>query len=248
MGFAGILRAEEFSGKIQKLIVIADPLKEFQPGEKFDYKVNWMGIPIGTASLHVKEIINRNGRDLYHVVAQAKTTGFFSKIYFLDDVMQSYIDKQTLLPIIYEEKIHEGKRKSEMAIEFNQTNGVAIYKDKNGNITRQIEIRRGVLDPLSCFYAFRALKVEKSGSYKFVINTDFKDWDVEVKVTDATALEIRKKGVFDTFVAEPKSELKNSALARNKTFIYFTADEKRIPIFIKTLTRKGIITANLQLP
>ncbi len=99
------LFSQDFGEKPKKQIIISKPSKELQVGENLIYTVRWMGFKIGTASLQVKEMINKNGRDVYHVIAKAQTRGLFPKVYKVEDVFESYIDKETFLPIRYEEKI-----------------------------------------------------------------------------------------------------------------------------------------------
>lgn len=229
------------SASISK-IPILPANKSLRVGERYTYLVRWMGIPIGYASLHIKEIVNLNGREAYHIIAEAESNEFLSKFYRVKDVVRTYIDKNELYTLRFEKYQYEGGYKSEEVIEFDQQNHKATYKSLLNNSTKEFEITEKVQDAASCFYYFRLLDVEVGKSYFLDVNCDEKNWQLEVKVLEARPLELRKIGVINAFVAEPHPKFKGLFVKRGRVWVYLSADENRIPLLFKMQSPWGIVT------
>lgn len=216
--------------------------KTLRVGERYTYLVRWMGIPIGYASLHVKEMANLNGREAYHIVAETESNEFLSKFYRVKDVVHTYIDKEHLYSLRFEKYQYEGGYKSEEVIEFDQQNHRATYKSLLNKSAKEFEISKNVQDAASCFYYFRLLDVGVGKSYFLDVNCDEKNWQLEVKVLEAKPVELRKIGVINAFVVEPYPKFKGLFVKRGRVWAYFSADERRVPLLFKMQSPWGIVT------
>ena len=216
--------------------------KSLRVGERYTYLVRWMGIPIGYASLHVKEIVKLNGREAYHIIAEAESNEFLSKFYRVKDVVHTYIDKEELYSVRFEKYQYEGGYRSEEIIEFDQNNHRATYKSLLNKSTKEFEISEKVQDAASCFYYFRLLDVEVGKSYFLDVNCDEKNWKLEVRVLEAKPVELRKVGVINAFVVEPYPKFKGFFVKRGRVWAYFSADGRRVPLLFKMQSPWGIVT------
>lgn len=219
--------------------------KSLRVGERYTYLVRWMGIPIGYASLHIKEIVKLNGREAYHIIAEAKSNEFLSKFYRVKDVVHTYIDKKELYSHRFEKYQYEGGYRSEEIIEFDQNNHRAIYRSLLNNSVKEFEIPVKVQDAASCFYYFRLLDVEVGKSYFLNVNCDEKNWQLEAKVLDAKPIELRKIGVINAFIVEPYPKFKGFFVKRGRVWAYFSADEGRVPLLFKMQSPWGIVTGEI---
>lgn len=227
----------------QEKIEIKSPLKTLQVGEKLTYSVRWLGIPVGTAVLSVRQITTINGRPAYHVVSTAKSNKFISTFYRVDDTMQAYIDRENLYTLRFEKHQREGAYRADETIDYDQVNHTAVYESRReikGKKTvkgAKMSIPEKVQDALSCLYYFRTLDGEqmKVGKSIFIkVNTEEKNWDLEVKILESKQMELLNMGAYDAFLVEPKAKFKGIFVRKGRMWIWVSADEKRIPLIVKT--------------
>ena len=83
----------------------------FYPGEKitFEGAYNWgpVWLRAGEATFALNEA-ELDGKALYHLVGEGKTFESYNWVYRVEDVYQSYIDKETLLPYKFIRDVDEG--------------------------------------------------------------------------------------------------------------------------------------------
>ena len=81
----------------------------FKRGEKTVYRVHYGLIDAGEASLEVKPDNKQiGGSNTFHIVGGGYTTGAFNMFYEVKDRYESYIDDQSLDPILFIRRINEG--------------------------------------------------------------------------------------------------------------------------------------------
>lgn len=231
-----------------KDIEIKPPLKELQVGEKFTYKAEWLGLDVGIATLTVKEITERNGRKVYHIMATANTTPIVSKIYKVDDRISTYIDVEKLYPVRYEKKQREGGYKSDEYIDFDHKKGKALYFSRLSHDKKEFNIPKRVQDPLSCMYYFRLQDVDAGRSVFADVNADEKNYLLEAKIHRKVIVNIRDVGEWEAFMVEPLPWFQGKVKRKAKATMWFSADEKRIPLLMVTrgIPLVGTVTITLQ--
>lgn len=226
---------------------IALPKKTFRIGEKLIYKAEWLGMDVGTAELLIKEATELNGHRVYHIVGRAYSSPLISKLYRVNDEIDAYIDIDSLLPVRVEKVQREGRHRSNIAIEYDHKNQKATFYSFLKKITKQIEIPRDVLDPLSCIYFFR-MKDIKIGERLFVdVNVDEKNYQLEAQIVSKGTLKIKGIGKWDAFVVEPLPWFQGKAKKRPKATFWFSADPDRIPLMMTTQGIPFVGTVNMTL-
>ncbi len=226
---------KKITSGLKKDVVIEAPTPKLRVGEKFIYRASWMGISVGTASLEVKELTKINGHEVYHIVARAKSNAFLSAIFKVDDEIHSYIDKDGLFSWRLERKMREGRYKADETMDFNQDKHVATYHSLRNGSVKTVEIPKETQDEISCFYFFRTQDAKVGESVFIDVNSDEKNWIVEVKVLEKGLLKVGRLGTFNAFLAEPHAtfRFKNTPLKEGKMQIWFSADKERIPLMVK---------------
>lgn len=227
-------------------IKIEKARKDIRLGEKFTYSVYWMGIPVGEGILEVREMVNINGREAYHIVATAKTNDFLSKIYKVEDVLHSYVDKKDLCALRFEKHQREGSYKSDEVVIFDQDKRKGHYESLLNKSKKDFDIPPNVHDLVSCFYYFRTLDVKPHSAVMMDVNAYEKNWKVTMDVLSTQQLEIPRKGVYNVFCVEPKAPFKGVISRRGKVWIYFGADEERAPVLIKIRVPFGFVAGILE--
>ncbi len=196
-------------------------------------------MPVGEASLEIKEKVDVRGREAFHVIAIAKTNDFLSKIYPIYDEVHSFMDAQGLYSLEFSKKVREGRYRAEERMVFNHDRQKGFYESLKNGSKKEIDIPRGIHDILSAFYWFRLQPAQIGKSVKTKVCSDEKNWDLEIKVLRHEKKGFRNRPSIETVVVEPKTLLKGILYDRGRAWVYFSADEKRIPVWVTIRTPFG---------
>jgi hypothetical protein len=226
-----------------------DRVIPFQPGEKLTYKGTWGIIPAGELTLEVLPKETINGVETYHFVMITKTSAVVDLIYKVRERQDSYVDIGMTHSIFYKKKT-ESQHPRDEKIEFDWQKMESTYTNF-GQSKPPIQILPGTFDPLGFFYAIR-LQNLKSNSEIHLPVTDGNNVNIEARVIvgKRDAIEVEGK-MFDTVEITPNMEMldklkqvvKKSDHPQIKVWV--TADEKKIPIKIRT--KVGIISFDFDL-
>jgi Protein of unknown function (DUF3108) len=236
------------------LISVADKVPPgmeipFQLGEKLTYRGTWGIIPAGELTLEVlpKEIIN--GIESYHFVMITKTSKLVDLIYKIRERQDSYVDTGMTHSIFYKKKT-ESQHPRDESINFNWEKLEATYTNF-GQSKPPIRVVPGTFDPLALFYALRVQKL-KENSVIHIPMTDGNNVSIEVMVNigKRDVIEIEGK-MYDTIEITPNMGMMdklNKVVKKSdhpQLKVWVTADEKKIPIKIRT--KVGIISFDFDL-
>lgn len=219
------------------------PNPAFAPGERLAYEINYMGAVAGTAVLEVLEKTQLKGREVYHVVSTAQSNDFVSLFYTVDDRVESYIDCEGLYSHYIKLKQHQGKKKREKIISFDQVQHRAVQLKRDQQ--KVFEIPPQVQDSLSSLYYFRIKSQIEVGKSVFIdVHESEKNWKLEIRGL-ARERVTTPVGTFDTIKVQAMAQYEGIFLDKGDVFIWFTEDEKRIPVMMKSKVKIGTITAVL---
>jgi LysM repeat protein len=213
--------------------------KAFAPGEKLLFSVEYFGISAGYATLAVHDGPEMYGREIYHIIATARTHPAFEWIFKVRDRIESFFDAQSLFPWRYEKHLREGNYSNDSSIIYDQIQGKVI-KDKGRTI---IEAPPLVQDVLSVFYYYRTLDIEIGETLSIpVVADNGKYYDVLVKAIRRETVSV-PAGKFDCIVVEPYMEFEGVFQHKGKIFIWLTDDKRKVPVLIKS----GIIIGTIDI-
>lgn len=236
------------------LISVADKVPRgreipFQPGEKLTYKGTWGIIPAGELTLEVLPKETINGIETYHFVMITKTSAVVDLIYKIRERQDSYVDTGMTHSIFYKKKT-ESQHPRDESINFNWEKLEATYTNF-GHSKLPIRVVSGTFDPLALFYALRLRNLKENSEIHMPV-TDGNNVSIEVMVNIGKRDVIEVEGkMYDTIEITPNMEMldklkkvvKKSDHPRLKVWV--TADEKKIPIKIRT--KVGIISFDFDL-
>ncbi len=152
----------------------------FKEGEILTYRLHYGPINAGVAILEVKpNILEVNGRKVYHIVGSGFTTGSTDVFFKVRDRYETYMDKDALLPWLFVRRVNEGGYKFSQDYTFNHyTKKVDI-----GN-NRIIDVPTGIQDMVSAFYSARNLDLSnaKEGDvYSLNCFLDKEVWPLKIR-------------------------------------------------------------------
>ena len=217
----------------------------FSPGEKLTFQVRWAFIPAGEAVLEVYPIETMNGSKVYHFVLTARTYPVVDLIYKVRDRIEAYTDAKLSHSVLYKET-KEGKRKRRVVVNFNWEKGEA-QRSNFGEKRAPISVKPGTFDPLSVYYALRLHDLKENMELEKPF-TDGKKWTLgKARVVKREKITVLS-GTYDTYVVEPDLEHIGGVFKKSKDAklrIWVTADDRRIPVKIKSKVAIGSFVGEL---
>lgn len=220
----------------------------FKPGEWLKFRMHYGMFNASYATLHVKSK-TINGKPVYHVVGEGKTTGWASIFFRVDDTYESYFDKENGRPYKFIRKIDEGGYTKDVEINFDHKKEKAVLNDKKNDKKYNFELQDSVQDLISVFYYVRnnynpdALVKGESVKLKVLFDDDGIS-DFKLKYLGEEILNTKfgkvKCHKFRPFVQSGRIFKEQESLS-----LWVSADDNLIPIRIQADLVVGSIKADL---
>ena len=217
----------------------------FAPGEKLTVHVRWGVIKAAEAVFEVLPIEVVDGSKAYHFVMTAKTTRFVDLFYKLRDRIDAYADVEMTHSILYR-KQKRARKKKDIVIDFNWDKNEAQYSE-SGEKKEPISILPGSFDPLSVFYAFRLHDLQENAQIERPVTDGKKCVIGRANVLKREKVEVAGK-IYDTYLVEPDLQHIKGVFEKSKRAklqIWFTADELRLPVKIRSKVTVGSFVGEL---
>jgi len=224
----------------------------FAVGEKLTFDISYGFIHAGTATMEVKQEVTYNDRNCYHIQTTAKSASGFNFVYKVEDVVDSFMDKQGLFSWKFTKKLREGGYKADLQAIYFPEDSLAcvsftryksrmkVHKQQNYNV----KTPPFALDILASLYYTRTQKLQVGQSI-FITNHDNKKiYDLEVKVYKKETL-ITDAGKFECLLVEPVLKGEGLFKQKGKMLIWLTNDPYKIPVRMTTEIAVGHITTEL---
>jgi hypothetical protein len=218
----------------------------FHPGEKFIYAAKWSSIPAGEASMEILPFTSIHGTKAFHFAMNVSTNAGAGAFYLVRDREDSYVDANMTHSLLYLKR-DSGKYPRDIRVTYDWSRMTATRLNF-GRTGKPVRIVPGTLDPVALFFALRTRDL-RTGTVLEIPITDGKAFFV------ARAAVVRRETIaignehYDTYVVVPDMERLGKALkekGRPKLTIWFTADDRKIPVRIETRAAVGSITFDLQ--
>ena len=207
----------------------------YRVGERLTYNVSFSNFP---SAAHVEvEIVSRGmhfGRESVQLRAHVETTGVINVALFaINNDYVTYVDPNTGLPFRSEETVRDAIRSSDSVQDFSQPGGNEAIPPKQKGFP-------GTYDLVSAFYRARALPLAEGAVYNFSVRGAATEYQAELRVVGRQVIRTNV-GSFPALVTEVK--VNNSPLRNIK--IYFSDDERHVPVLMSARVKSGDLTAEL---
>jgi hypothetical protein len=217
--------------------------RSFQVGEQLTYEISWLNITAGTAVMAVSDAGMDGGRSRAKLITTAQSRPAITKFFPVDNRVESIVDPATLLPEHLFFKRREGKKKEDIEYTFHQNDGkVTVVK---GGGTETLEMPPGTQDVISCLYFARSeLSFQPGASLTMNVFHDKKNrkLDVQVEKIETVSGPWGEVEAARVLVVMPFQGL---FLNQGNIRVWFTNDERRIPVRMKAKVIIGSIVADL---
>ncbi len=212
----------------------------YRPGERLTYNISFSNF---VSAAHVELQVGARGiffgREGIQLRAHVETTGLVNAALFaINNDYVTYIDPATGLPFHSQQVVREGARTSDTARAFNDPAGTAaiLSKLRNGESP-------GTYDFLSAIYRLRALPLAQGSTYYLSVKGETEDYQAEVRVAGRRTI-MTNVGSFNTLVSQVRVT-NNSRVNNYRIRIFFSDDERRIPVLITARLSAGELRAEL---
>ena len=184
-----------------------------------------------------------DGRAAFHLLTTARSGPVVSKLYPIDNRVESLVDAETLMPHRMTFRRREGKRKNDFEVTFRHQDGTAL--DIKDGVAETLQIPPETHDLISCLYYVRSLpSVEAGSTMTLNLHHDKKNYRVEVRVegTERIKAPWGKVDAIRVLVIMP---FQGIFLNEGNIRVWLTRDSRRIPVMMKAKVIIGSVTARL---
>jgi hypothetical protein len=200
--------------------------RSFPVGEQLTYEISWLSF-----------------RPLAKLITTAQSRPAITKFFPVDNRVESIVDPATLLPEHLIFKRREGKKKEDIEYTFHQKEGTVTVV-KNGATEIQ-EMPPGTQDVISCLYYARSeLALQPGSSLTMNVYHDKKNRKLDVRVEEIETVS-GPWGEVETARVLVIMPFQGLFLNKGNIRVWFTNDDRRIPVRMKAKIVIGSIVADL---
>lgn len=220
----------------------------FKAGEWLKFRIHYGIFNASTATLHLTNDVV-DGKSVYRVKGEGKTTGAARVFYKVDDVYESYFDKEDGKPYKFVRKIDEGGYTKDVEINFDHQKKQAELNDKKNAKKQNFTITTKVQDLISAFYYIR-----KNYEFKDLVVDEFIKLDMlydddgvyqfKLKYLGKDTLKT-KFGKVECLKFRPYVQSGRVFKEEESLSLWVSNDQNKIPIRIKADIAVGSIKADL---
>ncbi len=197
----------------------------FKARELLEYKVKYLGITAGYASMYVRPPTLEDGVPVMHFEANA-----WSKILFffkVQDRVESIARMEDLMPLKFEKHLSEGNYKKDMITRFDLDNMSVHWEGKSAQLADNCR------DIMAGFYYFRSMKLpEPGGSTEVCVHTDGTNYPLVVEVLSRERIKV-PAGEFDAILIKPRMKFEGLFRQKGDLLIWLTDDPPHVPLLVK---------------
>ena len=220
----------------------------FAVGEWFKFRIHYGFVNAGYATMEVKDASINNKR-VFHVVGKGYTTGMSRFFFKVDDLYESYIDRETGNPYQFVRKINEGGYTKNQEGFFTPATNKILVKDYKHKTENTFSIPKNTQDIMSTFYYLRNYpnidKIKPGESVS--IDMFFDDETTKFKLKFIGREDITTKfGVVSTMIFRPLVQSGRVFKEQESLTVWISDDDNKLPIRIKASLAVGSIKADLE--
>jgi hypothetical protein len=235
------IETTQTTGETEKLVDVNQ--KAFKEGERLVYRLTYGVFDAGEATLSVlptKKTVK--GRKLLRMRGVGRTVSAFEWFYKVNDLYESYMDAEAMVPWVFKRRVDEGGHKINQDYTFFRSkNQVQTEKGKKHDVPDRVQ------DMISAFYYARTLdfsKAKKGQEYSVDIFLDDELFPTKIKYLGKEVIRTRK-GKFRCHKFEPVVEQGRVFKADDALTVWITDDGNKIPIMAKAKIQVGSIKMHL---
>ncbi|NDC41579.1 MAG: DUF3108 domain-containing protein [Chitinophagia bacterium] len=216
----------------------------FNEGERVTFRVyynkSFIWINSGNAEFTVKAD-DFNKKKVYHITGIGRTARSFEWFYKVFDTYESYVDKETMLPLHFVRRVNEGGLKINNDVYFNHKSSQAVSDNKTYTIPACTQ------DVLSAIYFARNIdysKYKAGDKIPFTMFLDNQVYDLYIKYYGKEQI-TTKTGTYNVLKIVPLLIEGTIFKGGEKMTVWVSDDANHIPVRIESPILIGSIKVDL---
>ncbi len=171
----------------------------FYQGEQSIMAISYLGVTAGYITILSKEVVALNNKQAFHFYARFKSSDSYRYFYWLDDRLDSYVEKETFLPMKYSLIQREKKQNVDdlQLFDFKKMMTYHWYKRVKEGSNKDEKINASIpslsQDSFSALQLVRGLPLLKGDVYEFPVVTRGKFWLLKVEVLGEEKINVADK-------------------------------------------------------
>ena len=209
-------------------------------GERLTYTVSFSSFPTAAhVEMQVTERGPLYGRDGVELRARVETIGVVSAaLYALNNSYASFVDPSNGIPYRARQSIRQAGRVEDVTQDYNTPLGTSALPPG-----REVPVAHGAYDFLSALYRIRALPLTQGAVYVLTVRNGEAVYDAEVRVTGR---EMLKSNIGSANAIVTQVRVRGNKEADDyRLHLYFTDDERHVPLLITARHRAGEVRVEL---
>ncbi len=219
----------------------------FMDGEKLTFNVKYGIVSAAEATLEASPSVYQ-GTPVWHLSTNARTHKFFDNFFKVRDRVESWWNKETMLPFKFTKNLQEGKYRQHRVHIYNHENSQTTYQKwsfRNNRFDNEVmDMPADTQDILSAFYYVRHQKLVPGKSLYLNITADGRNMYTEVAVHRKETVNTIF-GKVECLVIEPKLAGEAVFKQTGRILIWLTNDRYKIPVKLESKVSFGSFTASL---
>lgn len=234
-----ISEADQAASKASGSVPVYQPKHyPFDKGERAVYHASWNGlVSVATAEVYTtSEWID--GQKFYNVRVEANSSKLLDLIWKMRDTITSKINANGLTPTHFTFSQRENSKVIDTVASFDQTSKKwSVHRDERRKVKRyQFDQPMNTLDPITAVYLARSQDFKVGDHLYFHIFGGRYRYLLDLEVERKETLQLRS-GNIEAFKIVPriKNVLQQGYAERlNEAAIWISADERRLPVMLKS--------------
>lgn len=242
--------AGEASIKTENVPVYTPKFCPFDRGEKEVYRTTWNGLfSVATAEVKTTSTLV-DGKKVYHVQVDAKTSKALDLIWKMRDVITSTFDGKSLLPSHYHFSQRENSRiiDTEAKLDTN-TKRWAVNRQQNGKKTKIYQFdSHNTFDPVSAMYMALSVDFKVGDRLYFRVFGGRYHYLIGLLVEKMEPVELPSGRTVEAYKIVPQVQnLKKTGYASRlrEAAVWVSADERRLPVKLSSKIFFGSVQLEL---
>jgi len=204
----------------------------FQVGEKLSYRISWGPIVAGHASLEVAGIETVDGRDCYHLICKARTSGLIDLLFHVDNTMESWLDAKEFRSLRYRQDRTEGKYVKRSDTRYDYANKRFTITNHLGGAVTTLPLDKSLQDIVSAVYYTRTQSLRLHQPVTCTVNAGDSNRLVRIVPDERKEIWTKPLGDVPALRVEPNPTLTVVAANKGRMWIWVSDDAQKLPLVV----------------
>lgn len=209
-----------------------------QEGEKLTYAMSYFHIVAGTMALTAKP-----EKEVLRLTMTASSTPSFSRVFRVNNRIESLLSRNPLSLLQQEASIEEGKRSYHEVLIVDQNQGLAQRRRDNED-RGTLQVPHPLLDTLGAIFALRTLDLAPGKAFSMDVIAGRTVYPMKIVVTGRQILKLGGEKV-KTLVVDPGFREGGLYKRESKLTIFVTTDSRHLPVKLVSQLPFGSLVATL---